>query len=170
MSDEIKEDKVNDQCVDCGVDISEKVAKYSRDIYKRALCMSCQQKERDKRDNKKASPDANKGSVAAVDSPKGIITIQGKKYATHEYLLNKAHSDGLEGIDTEVVSTEPYIIKAVVSMKNGRIFCAHGDATEENVGKMIAPHMIRMAETRAVNRALRFATNTSYCSVEELGE
>jgi len=34
---------------------------------------------------------------------------------------------------------------------------------------MIFPHKIRMAETRAVNRALRFATNIGMTSSEEMG-
>ena len=43
----------------------------------------------------------------------------------------------------------------------------HGDATEENVkGEFIKPHFIRMAETRAIVRALRWYTNNG-CAEEE---
>jgi hypothetical protein len=44
-----------------------------------------------------------------------------------------------------------------------------GDAGPGNVNRMIAPHVIRMAETRAIGRALRFATNAPTLA-EELGE
>jgi len=48
-----------------------------------------------------------------------------------------------------------------------RIYEGHGDATEENVtGEFIKPHFIRMAETRAIVRALRWYTNNG-CAEEE---
>lgn len=48
-----------------------------------------------------------------------------------------------------------------------RIFEGHGDATAENVsGEFIKPHFIRMAETRAICRALRWYTNNA-CAEEE---
>ena len=48
-----------------------------------------------------------------------------------------------------------------------RCFEGHGDATEENVkGEHIKPHFIRMAETRAICRALRWYTNNG-CAEEE---
>ena len=49
-----------------------------------------------------------------------------------------------------------------------RVFEAHGDSTPENItGQMIKPHFIRMAETRALSRALRWATNNAACAIEE---
>lgn len=46
------------------------------------------------------------------------------------------------------------------------VFTGHGDA-EGIESKMIKPHFIRMAETRAIARALRFATNNAKVSEEE---
>jgi len=48
-------------------------------------------------------------------------------------------------------------------------FEAHGDATSENIkGDFIKPHFIRMAETRAIARALRWYTNNAgKCAEEE---
>lgn len=46
-------------------------------------------------------------------------------------------------------------------------FTGHGDATDSNVtGEFIKPHFIRMAETRAIVRALRWYTNNG-CAEEE---
>ena len=47
----------------------------------------------------------------------------------------------------------------------GKVFQAHGDATSDNIkGEMIKPHFIRMAETRAIGRAFRWATNNAKVS------
>ncbi len=47
------------------------------------------------------------------------------------------------------------------------VFEGHGDATADNVtGEFIKPHFIRMAETRAIVRALRWYTNNG-CAEEE---
>jgi len=47
------------------------------------------------------------------------------------------------------------------------VFEGHGDATLDNVkGDHIKPHFIRMAETRAIVRALRWYTNNG-CAEEE---
>ncbi len=49
-------------------------------------------------------------------------------------------------------------------------FEAHGDATNDNItGTLIKPHFIRMAETRAICRALRWYTNNG-CAEEEKGK
>lgn len=48
-----------------------------------------------------------------------------------------------------------------------RTFEAYGDATQDNVGDMVKKHYIRMAETRAIARALRWATNNAKAAAEE---
>lgn len=47
-------------------------------------------------------------------------------------------------------------------------YSAMGDASLENLGKMVTPHLPRMAETRGYVRALRFATRSEYTAKEEV--
>lgn len=105
-----------------------------------------------------------------------VVTLNGKEYILFEGLLECAHYEyDLDGIDTDLIQkpTEENgheaIVKAVVVTKDGKKFSAYGDANPQNVNSKIRPHIIRMAETRAVGRALRFLTG--YGTVfEELGE
>jgi hypothetical protein len=48
-------------------------------------------------------------------------------------------------------------------------FVGYGDADPSNVSSMVRGAELRIAETRAVNRALRKAYGIGLCSVEELG-
>jgi hypothetical protein len=90
--------------------------------------------------------------------------------------LDEAHTRGLKGIDTELLQSPDdsngnmAVIKATVEMEDGRIFSGIGDASPGNVGKAIAPHVIRMAETRAKARALRDAVNVGATALEELSD
>jgi hypothetical protein len=102
---------------------------------------------------------------------KFIKEIQGREFILHEGLLNEFHVNGGKEIFTEKLPSDPgmYIFKATVTGTRGS-FSGHGDAHKGNVNPMIAPHAMRMAETRAINRALRFYNNIGMCSVDELGE
>ncbi len=100
-----------------------------------------------------------------------------------EDLLKDAHSkfgDNL-AIKTELVKEETgkplinienqmAVFKAQVIVgeeNNTRVFEAHGDSTKDNIGKRVKEHFIRMAETRAIVRALRLATNNAGVAKEE---
>jgi len=48
-------------------------------------------------------------------------------------------------------------------------FVGHGDADPTNVSALVRGAEMRVAETRAVNRALRKAYGIGICSVEEIG-
>ncbi len=48
-------------------------------------------------------------------------------------------------------------------------FVGHGDADPSNVSALVRGAEMRVAETRAVNRALRKAYGIGICSVEEIG-
>ncbi|KNF09841.1 hypothetical protein CLPU_1c00060 [Gottschalkia purinilytica] len=102
-----------------------------------------------------------------------IVNLQGKDFVTYEGLLDTAHQKGLNGIKTELVQlpnkeNNQCIIKAIATTKDGGIFEGYGDADPSNVNRLIAKHIIRMAETRAKARALRDLTNIGMTALEEL--
>jgi hypothetical protein len=62
------------------------------------------------------------------------------------------------------------VCKAIVYKRNGsKRFVGYGDADPSNVSPLVRGAEMRVAETRAVNRALRKAYGIGLCSVEELG-
>jgi len=62
------------------------------------------------------------------------------------------------------------VFKATVYKSPGsKGFVGYGDADPSNVSSMVRGAELRIAETRAVNRALRKAYGIGLCSVEELG-
>ena len=103
-----------------------------------------------------------------------MIERQGKRFVLYAGLLEEAHSRGLRSIETELLQIpgvengELAIVKAVVRTEEGK-YSGIGDASPENVSRAIAPHLIRMAETRAKARALRDAINVGVTALEELG-
>jgi hypothetical protein len=63
-----------------------------------------------------------------------------------------------------------WVFKATVYKSRGSVgFAGYGDADPSNVSAMVRGAEMRVAETRAVNRALRKAYGIGLCSVEELG-
>lgn len=111
--------------------------------------------------------------MASIDK-KFIVKLQGKDFVTYEGLLDLAHQKGLISIKTELVqlpnkeNNNQCIMKAIALTDKGQ-FEGYGDADNGNVNKMIAKHLIRMAETRAKARALRDLTNVGMTALEELG-
>ena len=103
-----------------------------------------------------------------------MIERQGKRFVLYAGLLEEAHSRGLRSIETELLQIpsqengEVAIVRAVVRTEEGK-YTGIGDASPENVNRAIAPHLIRMAETRAKARALRDAINVGVTAFEELG-
>ena len=103
-----------------------------------------------------------------------MIERQGKRFVLYAGLLEEAHSRGLRSIETDLLQVpdagngEVAIVRAVVRTEDGK-FTGIGDASPENVNRTIAPHVIRMAETRAKARALRDAITVGVTAFEEHG-
>jgi hypothetical protein len=105
-----------------------------------------------------------------------LILIEGKWYVTHSGLLRLANRRRCCGIDVSIVpelsdaSASRWVFKAIVFKSSAcKGFVGHGDANPSNVSSVIRGAEMRVAETRAVNRALRKAYGIGLCSVEELG-
>jgi len=98
---------------------------------------------------------------------KFVVNLQGKEFITFEGLLAEFHSNGGNKIFTEIVCVDPFVVKATASGDKGE-FSGIGDANDQNCGSLIAKHKIRMAETRAIARALRWYNNIGMCSTSEL--
>src|ERR1700740_2677504 len=97
-------------------------------------------------------------------------------YVTSAGLLRLAERRQCSGIKVQQVrefcdpAAGRWVFKATVyknSISKG--FVGHGDADPSNVSTLVRGAEMRVAETRAVNRALRKAYGMGLCSVEELG-
>jgi hypothetical protein len=111
-------------------------------------------------------------SVALGD----LVYLDGNWYITHAGLVRLASRRRCAGIEVQHMpeSCEPlnarWVFKATVYRCRGsRGFVGHGDADPSNVSSLMHGAEMRIAETRAVNRALRKAYGIGLCSVEELG-
>ena len=111
-------------------------------------------------------------SVALGD----VQLIDGRWYVTHAGLVRIAQRRRCHGIKTSLQTgvSDPvasrWVFKATVyKSPSSRGFVGYGDADPSNVSSLVRGAEMRMAETRAVNRALRKAYAVGFCSVEELG-
>mgnify|MGYP003138500035 CR=1 FL=1 len=103
--------------------------------------------------------------------PRFIVDLHGKQYITHEGLLSLAHEAGLKAISTDLISYQGVgkeaVVQATAEGEKGT-YTGLGDASPQNVGKNIATATLRMAETRAVNRALRAYLGIGMTTFEEM--
>jgi len=111
-------------------------------------------------------------SIAAGD----IQLIDGRWYVTHGGLLRIAQRNHCSGMKTVVETglsapaSSRWVFRAIVyKSPRSRGFVGYGDADPSNVSSLVHGAEMRVAETRAVNRALRKAYGIGLCSVEELG-
>jgi hypothetical protein len=104
-----------------------------------------------------------------------IISQNGRQFVRFEGLLLAAHEAGLAGVETRLVQApaegnqQTAIVLAEVQLAKG-VFTALGDASPASVARHLAPHVVRMAETRALARAFRFGLGVAAVAVEELGD
>ena len=111
-------------------------------------------------------------SVAAGD----LQFLDGRWYVTHAGLLRTSQNRRCHAIRTSLQKdvSDPiasrWVFKATVyKTPSSRGFVGYGDADPTNVSALVRGAELRMAETRAVDRALRKAYGIGLCSVEELG-
>jgi hypothetical protein len=111
-------------------------------------------------------------SVAMGD----LQRIDERWYVTHTGLLRIAHFRRCYCIRTSVQRklSDPianrWVFKATVyKASHSGVFVGYGDADPSNTSSLVRGVEMRVAETRAVNRALRKAYGIGLCSVEELG-
>jgi hypothetical protein len=105
-----------------------------------------------------------------------LLLIDGSWYVTHGGLLRLARRKHCRGIDVASVpelcdrSFGRWAFRATVYTSAAcKGFVGHGDADPSNVSARVRGAEMRVAETRAVNRALRKAYGIGICSFEELG-
>ena len=105
-----------------------------------------------------------------------LIWINDHWYVSHSGLIRLARRNRCAGIHVEPVAqfSDPtssrWAFKATVyKSRNCKGFVGYGDADPSNVSPLVHGAEMRVAETRAVNRALRKAYGIGICSVEEIG-
>lgn len=105
-----------------------------------------------------------------------IQKIDGAWYVTHSGLLRIAQRRRCHSIRTSLqtevsdANGSRWVFKATIYKRpSAKGFVAYGDADPSNVSPLVRGAEMRVAETRAVNRALRKAYGIGLCSVEELG-
>jgi hypothetical protein len=109
--------------------------------------------------------------------PGGDVTMLGDKlYVTHAGLLRIGERNRCSGIvtllqkDVSDPTAARWVFKATVyRTADSRGFVGYGDADPSNTSPLVRGAELRIAETRATNRALRKAYGIGLCSVEELG-
>ncbi len=97
-------------------------------------------------------------------------------YVTHAGLLRIARRNRCSGMRVRFIrelsdtAAHRFAFQATVfKSKTCQGFVGYGDADPSNVSPLVRGAEMRVAETRAVNRALRKAYGIGICSVEEIG-
>lgn len=113
-----------------------------------------------------------------------VVNRDGKDFVLFAGLVDMLHqlSEGFFDVQTTLVQAPSgengttAIVTARVVVFDAentdvvrRVASGIGDASPGNVSRQMAPHLIRMAETRACARALRLLTNVGMTTLEELG-
>jgi predicted nucleic acid-binding Zn finger protein len=105
-----------------------------------------------------------------------IIEIEGNQFVKYAGLLDYAHALGISQIEVEPLQLpnkengQFAICKATVISNTGKSFVDLGDASIANTTARVSKHILRMASTRAIARALRLYTGIGLTALEELAD
>lgn len=105
-----------------------------------------------------------------------IINLKGKDFVLYAGLLDLGHQKGLDHLEVELIQFPTKdngmeaIAKATAISRTSEVYTDIGDANPGNTNRAIAPHLIRMASTRAKARVLRDMANIGMTALEELGD
>jgi hypothetical protein len=103
-----------------------------------------------------------------------LTTIEGREFVKYPGLLDLGHQKGISQIEVEVVQLPTpenghfAVCKANVVSKTGESFVDIGDANPTNCSSKVSKHLLRMASTRAIARALRSFCNIGITALEEI--
>jgi hypothetical protein len=105
-----------------------------------------------------------------------LVWLERGWYVTHTGLVRLARRYRCAGIHAKPIpefcniQAQRWAFEATVyKSKTCRGFVGYGDADPSNVSLLVHGAEMRVAETRAVNRALRKAYGIGICSIEEIG-
>jgi hypothetical protein len=105
-----------------------------------------------------------------------LLFLDSGWYVTHSGLTGLARRNRCAGIKVQPVQpfcdplAQRWAFEATVYKTRAcKGFVGYGDANPSNVSSLVHGAEMRVAETRAVNRALRKAYGIGICSVEEIG-
>jgi hypothetical protein len=105
-----------------------------------------------------------------------LVRLGSTLYVTHSGLLGLARRHRCVGINVRAITgfcdaaSARWAFEATVyKSRTCRGFVGYGDADPSNTSDLVRGAEMRVAETRAVNRALRKAYGIGICSVEEIG-
>jgi hypothetical protein len=105
-----------------------------------------------------------------------LVLLSSRWYVTHTGLIRLANRRRCRGIEVHPIpefsdaKNGRYVFKATVfKSRTCQGFVGYGDADPSNVSLLVHGAEMRVAETRAVNRALRKAYGIGTCSIEEIG-
>lgn len=105
-----------------------------------------------------------------------ITKIEGKEFVKYSGLLDLAHQHGLSSIEVDIVQMPTNdngnfaVCRATVMSKIGETFTDIGDANPGNCSSKVSRHLLRLASTRSIARALRSYTNVGMTALEELAD
>jgi hypothetical protein len=105
-----------------------------------------------------------------------ITEIEGNEFVKYPGLLDLGHQKGILKIEVESLQLPTKengnfaVCKATVVSKAGETFIDIGDANPQNCTSRVGKHLLRMASTRAIARALRSFTNIGMTCLSELAD